>query len=78
MDFKKLTSIVTIVTVVLVLVYDVIAIVNGGTEASISSLVITKSYEQPLIPLLVGIVIGHLFWRMKGNKDTRKIDNEQK
>jgi hypothetical protein len=77
-SFKKLTLIITVVSVALLLIYDAIAIYFGGTEASISSLVITASYKQPLIPLLVGILIGHLFWRMKGNNDTRELGLDEK
>jgi len=50
-----------------------------NTEASISSLVIRSSYEMPLMVFLIGnaigILEGHLFWRMKRNKDTIEIDN---
>jgi hypothetical protein len=77
-SFKKLTLIITVVSVALLLIYDAIAIYFGGTEASISSLVITAFYKQPLIPLLVGILIGHLFWRMKGNNDTRELGLDEK
>lgn len=63
-----------IVAIVLILVYDAIAIMNGGTEASISSAIIVMSYKHPsvvaFICLFTGILIGHLFWRMAPNKDT--------
>jgi hypothetical protein len=83
MDIKKKTKFVTFVIipifVVLILGYDVYAILEGGTEASISSLVITSAYKMPfmvaMICLFLGILIGHLFWRMRGNKDTRELDN---
>ena len=83
---KKTTKIVTFagipLLVILILVYDVIAIGQGGTEASISSLIITMSYEFPALPfgigLLIGFLCGHLFWRMKSNKDTLSIDHLKK
>lgn len=81
MDWKKLTGNVVlgiVALVVIVLVYDAVAIMNGGTEASISSLIITLSYRQPLIPAIIGwfigLLMGHLFWRMLPNKDTVEID----
>lgn len=80
MDFKKTTKLVTfsiVVIIFFILIYDAIAIYYGGTEASISSLIITSSYKMPFLPfcigLFIGILSGHLFWRMKGNKDTAKI-----
>lgn len=73
-DIKKLTTIIIIFSVVFLLGYDVFAIVKGGTEASISSIVITFAYKFPLMPFMVGLLCGHLFWRMKSNKDTLEID----
>jgi hypothetical protein len=65
-----------IILVVLVLVYDAVAISKGGTEASISSIVINMTYTMPfathITVFLCGVLFGHLFWRMKPNKDTIK------
>jgi len=77
MNWKDLTLKVTfgiVGAIVLILIYDAVAIMNGGTEASISSLIIIASHNYPLIPYLVGwftgLLFGHLFWRMAPNKDT--------
>lgn len=80
---KKITKIVTFAVIPLVitiiLIFDVYAIMVGGTEASISSLIIKSSYEMPFMVFLIGnalgILEGHLFWRMKSNKDTEAVDN---
>lgn len=71
---KKITYIFIAAVFVLIAVYDIIAIMKGGTEASISSIIITWSYKFPLFPFLSGVVCGHLFWRMKSNSDTKEID----
>ena len=79
---KQTTKIVTFVIIPLlvlaVLIFDVIAIIEGGTEASISSLIIKTSYEMPFFTwsmgFIPGVLVGHLFWRMKSNKDTIKFD----
>ncbi len=79
---KNTTKIVTFFIVPLLLAaiagYDVYAIKMGGTEASVSSLIITAAYKMPfmvyMIGLFNGILAGHLFWRMKSNKDTKHID----
>ena len=66
------------VIVLAILGYDVIAIANGGTEASISSIIITWSYKMPFFTFCAGffpgVLVGHLFWRMRTNKDTLDID----
>jgi len=79
--WKGYTLIVTLsipIMIVLILVYDAVAIYNGGTEASISSLIITSAYEMPFMVFCIGffsgILFGHLFWRMKGNEDTKKLN----
>ena len=81
MDYKVLTKKVMLLIVFLIvaiLVYDVIAIYHGGTEASISSAIIVMSYKQPFmvfcIGFFIGLLSGHLFWRMKPNDDTILID----
>ena len=72
---KKITLIIMIICAIFLVVYDVIAIMKGGTEASISSIIITASYQMPLIPFTFGILCGHFFWRMRTNEDTKEIDN---
>lgn len=80
MNIKKITVLVVLsipLYLLLVLAYDVFAINQGGTEASISSYIITMAYKMPfavfMTGLFNGIFVGHLFWRMKGNKDTKAI-----
>lgn len=87
MQIKPTTKIITFfiipAIIVAILVYDVCAIMAGGTEASISSLIITSAYQMPFmvfcIGFFMGLVSGHLFWRMRGNQDTRKsgIDDKE-
>lgn len=76
--YTKLVALGIIAMIVIVLVYDAIAIHFGGTEASISSLIITSAYEMPFmvfcIGFFTGILMGHLFWRMRGNEDTKKLN----
>lgn len=74
MNVKKITLIIIAVTIVVLLAWDVYAILMGGTEASISSIIITSSYKFPLIPFFGGLLAGHFWWRMKSNPDTKDID----
>ena len=71
---KKITGLVLVVTIALLIIYDVVAIAKGGTEASISSVIIAFSYRMPMASFISGFVCGHLFWRMRTNKDTKEID----
>ena len=59
--------------VAIVAVYDVWVISVGGNHASISQTMMEWSYNYPLFPFIVGVVIGHLFWRMKDGKGTHKL-----
>lgn len=74
---KKTTSMVIVATIAGLILYDVFAIIQGGTEASISSVIIAFSYKMPMATFLSGFVCGHLFWRMRTNKDTKDIDKQE-
>lgn len=67
--------------IVAILVYDAIAVMNGGSEASISAILIKFSYEMPFMVFctgfFIGLVSGHLFWRMKPNSMTLEIDEKK-
>lgn len=68
-----MTKIFTLVIFVIIAVYDVYAMIVGGTENSISHLIITASYKYPILPFLMGLLAGHLWWRMHDTKETKKI-----
>lgn len=74
---KNITIKILAVLLLALLVYDVVAIQIGGTEASVSSVIITFAYKMPVFTFLSGVVCGHLFWRMRTNNDTKKIDEEK-
>jgi predicted tellurium resistance membrane protein TerC len=71
---KQITLIVLGAAFVFLIGYDMFAIGKGGTEASISSMIINFSYKMPMFTFGFGFICGHLFWRMRSNKDTQKID----
>lgn len=80
---KNKTKIITFGVIplifILLAVYDVFALMKGGTEASISSLIITTSYKMPFMGYMIGfingVLVGHLMWRMRPNQDTKVIDS---
>lgn len=56
------TTIILIAVIVGLGGWDVFALVKWGYTATISYDVLTDSKNHPIIAVLVGIVIGHLFW----------------
>lgn len=74
---KKITMMVLIAVFALLVLYDVYAMSQGGTEASISSVIITYAYKMPMFVFTIGFICGHLFWRMRQNTDTKEIDEKK-
>lgn len=42
--------------------YDLWTIVKHGYETTVSAVVLDMSQNYPVIPLLIGIAAGHLWW----------------
>lgn len=72
MSWQTRTRIFIVVTLLVVLVYDIAAAVFGGTGTTISHEIIVFSHDYPIVPFLVGVVMGHLFWRMPSTPETEK------
>ena len=51
--------------IVCIAIWDIYAAASGNMEASVSSIVRTWSVQFPVLPLLIGVVLGHLFWSFK-------------
>jgi hypothetical protein len=62
MNWKNLTYYVIISTIALLAGYDIVAINNGGVDASISVMLYTWACSYPIIPFVLGGLCGHLFW----------------
>jgi hypothetical protein len=60
-----MTKIFTLVSLVIIIVFDVYIILKEGKASSISATIINWSHEYPSIPFGSGFLCGHLFWRMK-------------
>lgn len=65
MDVRKITYAVILASIAILIVYDFYAIIQGGPEATISWVIIDRSYDYPIIPFAAGVLCGHLFWRAK-------------
>lgn len=83
MDIKKKTALFVVGTMFLMSViwvgYDVYAIIEGGTEASISYMFYSWSYKYPIFTwsmgFLPGVLVGHFFWRIRDTKETQKFSD---
>ncbi len=60
----NLTLLIMGITAIFLIVFDVYIIAKKGTQESISAHVIRGSKKYPLIVLVFGILLGHLFWSM--------------
>jgi len=65
-------------TIIAIIIFDIVIIAKKGKYESISAHVIRASYKYPLIVLLFGIVLGHLFWSMKTEDWQGKINCQDK
>jgi hypothetical protein len=61
---RTLLSIALIVAALLVGVWDVIAVSRGQPRDTVSDTLYAWSARFPILPLAVGIIIGHVFWPM--------------
>jgi hypothetical protein len=58
----NITTKLLIVSIFFFVIYDLIVMAISGREATISYDVLALSHQHPVIPLAVGIILGHLFW----------------
>ena len=56
----KLTEILIVVGVTAYALYDIVASFYKG--ATISEVIRKWSYENPVVPFVIGFVCGHWFW----------------
>ena len=73
MTITKATQIIMAVALIVLLGWDCIALIKGGTEATISHWMIVSSYNYPLIPFFWGFLTGHFFWRLRDTKETGSL-----
>lgn len=75
MSWQKKTGLFMGAMLIAVIVYDVYAISGGGTEASISQWIFVASYKYPAMTFAFGFLCGHLFWRIRDTKASKKISD---
>lgn len=58
----SITTIIIILVVAGLLIYDVFAIAKWGMHESVSYKIYDWSFKFPLIPFAFGLLMGHFFW----------------
>ncbi len=63
---RKLTIVILVVSIILLIIYDIIiAFWVGNETATISYIIRIYSKEFLMIPVVFGVLIGHFFWPLK-------------
>lgn len=76
MSLKTKTALLMVITAIVWIVYDVWALAEGGTEVSISHLIMELSYKSPAFTFACGFLCGHFFWRIRDTKTTKKLSDD--
>ena len=66
MNTKKITVCLLLAMIAILGLWDVFAVSNNVAGDTISSIVLGTAHKYPIIPFILGIVMGHLFWPNKG------------
>jgi hypothetical protein len=62
MQWQTTTKYFILISVALIIVYDIFALIFGGVESTISHIVLNSSKAMPAISFAAGFLCGHLFW----------------
>lgn len=67
MEFINLTKLLIVLAFCLVLIWDIaVMIFSNNVNATISIVLYTLSKNHPMIPFIIGVLCGHVFWPLKG------------
>jgi len=68
---------VLIVEFLLLFLYDAIALLFWGHEYTVSYVLQSWSKHYPVLPLVIGILMGHLFWPVRPEQVATPIESLQ-
>lgn len=63
MSMQLFLALSVIVHVIAVAVWDLFVVMRGHSHETVSRVISVWANEHPMLPLVVGIVVGHLFWQ---------------
>lgn len=67
MNVKQITGVFIVAAFLIIVGYDVWAVLNGGIDATISAVVFDFAHQYPIIAFATGVLMGHLFWPVRKN-----------
>jgi hypothetical protein len=62
MDMAFLTKLVLIVTIVLLILYNLVVLYIAGPDATISRVAYQAAQENPFLVFALGFILGHILW----------------
>lgn len=67
--YRGYAKIFIVVVIAFIFAFDVWLFVQGGQDATVSSVIITDwAYNYPAFVFGIGFIMGHLFWPLSRNK----------
>ena len=61
MSWRRLTQLILLALPLLVGGYDLAAFLRSGNDATVSMVILDAAKEWPIVSLLFGVLVGHLF-----------------
>jgi hypothetical protein len=59
---RDATFYVLIATTTALAMYDLFAVLRAGPHSSISAVLYYVAKEHPIVPFVLGVLLGHVFW----------------
>lgn len=60
------------ISIIVWIFYDLYVVIFDSKDASISQVLIDYSYQYPIGVFAIGVIMGHLFWRMPDRKKPKE------
>ena len=71
MNWRQITIYFCVLALIIILGYDAFACFKGGNYATISGLFWSLSKTYPMVPFLLGVLVGHLCWQVTNEESTK-------
>lgn len=59
------TALVTTILIIVLGIYDLVCVVTGGVDRSVSQFLANVGFTSPMVVFAIGFVCGHLFGYMR-------------
>jgi len=66
----SVTRIILLFVVIALVIFDIYAAIKGVNN-TISAVTLNIAMRHPVLPLIVGIIVGHLFWPQIKDKEEK-------